>query len=439
MRLVQALIITFILCGPTYAATSGVLTLGDAVTRVLSHGHDMRLADRAIDRANAQADMARAPLLPQVSAMAGETYYAYQPAAIAGAQKLNTSEKSFASMSVDVYQTLFDFGATKVKHQAARMLADRALDEASGVRNQAVLGVVAAYIDVLEARRMIDVAVHELVTLAGHMKEIAILYREGVATRNDLLSVRVRFNGARQKLIVARSQEKIAIAGLKELLSWKDGAPLVVEDTLVFEFKDTGLNEAWATAMKLRPELHGLDKAVLAADLDEQAARGSDKPSLFASGGYSYADNRYQARNDNWQATVGVKLSVFNGGLTRASTKKARADKEQSIEQRRKVEEQIRFDVEKAYWEMNNARERMVLSRTAVVQAQENVRVSRIRYHEGAGTSVEFVDALVLRTGAETDLWRSAYACQRSQARFLYAMGRDLVKVYGQEAGHEEH
>ncbi|MBF0330966.1 MAG: TolC family protein [Candidatus Omnitrophica bacterium] len=429
----------FIVCVFMHVSDASALTLAEAVARVTAQGHDIRIADKAIDAANAAAGMAHAPLLPQINAMAGQNYYAYQPAAVSGGQKLNTSEKSFASLGVDVYQTLFDFGATRVKLQAAKILADRTLDEAGSIRNQSVLSVIMAYIDVLEARRLMDVAAHELTTLAGHMREVAILYREGAATRSDLLSVRVRFNGARQKVIVARSQEKVSLAKLKETLSWQDGKPLVVEPVPALAQEGVTLSAAIRTAIDLRPELRGLDKAVLAADFDEKSLRAGDKPSLFASGGYSYADNRYQARNDNWHATVGVKLSVFNGGLTRASAAKARADKDQFIEQRRQLEERIRFEVEKAYWEMINAFQRRVLNSTAVAEAQENARVALVRYHEGAGTSVEFLDALVMRTSAEGDLWRGAHEYQRSQARFLYTMGKDLVKAYGQEARHEEH
>ncbi|MFH0753306.1 MAG: TolC family protein [Candidatus Omnitrophota bacterium] len=437
MRLMYAVMAALFCCTQSFAGEVRPLTLAGAVMRVVTQGHDLRMADKAIDAAKAQVKMARSPLLPQVSAFAGENFYAYQPAAVNGGQRLNTSEKTFVSMGVDVYQTVFDFGATRIRHKAAAMLAQRASDEAGGIRNQVVLSVIASYINVLQARRLMDVARHELTTLASHMKEVAILYYEGVATRNEILSVRVRFNQARQKLIVARSHEKVVFAGLKQCLSWNDDQPLIVKNTWPVVSSDMLLKDAIAAAMSSRYELHGLDKAVLAADFDEASTAASDKPSLFVRGGYNYADNRYQARDDNWQATVGVKLSVFNGGLTRASVAKARADKGRLMEERRQLEERLRFDVEKAYWEMKNASARMLLNETSVRQADENARVARIRYHEGAGTSVEFLDALVLRTAAETDLGSGVYEYQRAQAMFLYTMGKDLVAIYGQEEDHE--
>jgi outer membrane protein len=412
-----------------HAAEPVRLTLEQAINRVAGDGRDVRIADKAQDVAEDQASMARAPLLPQVTASAGQTYYAYQPAAVSGGQKMRTSEKAFSSYGVDVYQTLFDFGATRARHQAAKSLADGVLDETVRVKNQSVLNVVLAYFDVLEAGRMIAVAEREIASLARHAKDVTILFREGVATKNDLLSASVRFNAARQKLVASRSQEKISSARIRELLSIQNEEDLLLEDTAVPVRFDITLQQAFASASRCRPELRAMQKSLRAAGFNEQASRSSDKPVIFADGGYSYADNRYQARDDNWHAVLGVKLSIFNGGLTKAEHAHAAHEKEQLIEEEKKLEESIRFEIQKDHWDMNNARQRMTLSRNGAAQADENARVVETRYIEGVGTASDVLEALAMRTSAETDLGRSTYELKRSYARLLYAMGMDVAKI----------
>ena len=299
------------------------LTLQQAIDRVAGEGRDVRIANKARDVAEDQASMAAAPLLPQVTASAGQTFYAYQPAAVSGGQKLNTSEKAFPSYGLDVYQTLFDFGATRAKHAAAKVLADGAMDETARAKNQSVINIIFAYFDVLEAGRMTVVAQRELASLARHVKDVTVLYREGVVTKNDLLSASVRFNAARQKLTASRSQEKIAVARIKELLSIQEDGAVALEDTGVPVRFDITIDQAFTAALHHRPELRGMEKALRAAAFNEQASHASDKPAVFADGGYSYADNRYQSRDDNWHALLGVKLSVFNGGLNKAENARA--------------------------------------------------------------------------------------------------------------------
>lgn len=332
-----------------------------------------------------------------------------------------------------MYQTLFDFGATRAKHAAAEVLADGALDETARAKNQSVTNIIFAYFDVLEAGRMTMVAQRELASLARHVKDVTVLYREGVVTKNDLLSASVRFNAARQKLIASRSQEKIAAARIKELLSIQEDGAVALEDTEVPVRFDITLDQAFASALRCRPELRGMEKALRAAAFNEQASQASGKPAVFADGGYSYADNRYQARDDNWHALLGVKLSVFNGGLTRAENARAMHDKERLLEEQKKLEETVRFEIQKDHWDMNNARQRVALGRTGASQADENARVVEARYIEGAGTASDVLEALAMRTSAETDLWRSTYELKRSYARLLYAMGADVAQIYLKE------
>ncbi len=431
-------VMIFMLAPCPRVSAAHALTLQEALERVAGNGRDVRMARAAWGTAQAQAAAARAPLFPQVSAGVSRNYYAYQPASILGGSKIFTAEKSFFAYGVNVHQTLFDFGASQARHQAAMAQARAAQDDAVYVRNRAALELVGVYFDVLEAQRMIGVAREQLSSLARHARDVTVLYREGVVTRNELLAVKVRFNEARQKLVAARNGQRTATARLRELLLLPDQEPLALEDPQVSARPGVTLKKAQEFAMLSRPELRAMDKAVQAAEWHEEFFRASDRPSLFADGAYTRMDNRYQARDDNWQGQVGVKISVFNGGLTRAEIDSARQDKERVLEERRKLVDQIRFEVETAMLDMDNATERMVLARSGASQAQENVRVTAARYREGAGTSSDVLDAVALRAGAETELWRGTYELKRSYARWLNATGTDLAAGYlTREAVHE--
>ena len=79
---------------------------------------------------------------------------------------------------------------------------------------------------------------------------------------------------------------------------------------------------------------------------------------------------------------------------------------------------------------MVNAKDRIKATKDAIGQAEENLRINRIKYSEGAGTATETVDAITLLTVAETNYYRSLYDYYRSEAGFQYATGRDLMEVY---------
>jgi outer membrane protein TolC len=371
--------------------------------------------------------------MPQVNASAGRQYYAYQPAARLGGVTANTSEKDFNFAGIGLYQTLYDFGANSSHAAAARKLEQGAGRDVERVRNQSVLEFITVYFDVLEADRLIAVAGEELASLGSHLHDITVLYREGVVTKNDLLTAQVKFGSARQRLMVLKDQRKVAYARLCSLLSQGEDIGLSLEDPATRPDDHWKLDDAVASAAAARSELMSLDDAIKAAEFQEKASRSSNLPALFADGGYNYAENRYQGRNDNWSVKFGLKFNVFNGGLTRAETRKEARRQEQLAESRKQLESDIRVEVEKAYWELKTSVEKVAVSRSSVAQSQENLRVSRAQYKEGGATSTVVLDAIALLTNAETDLWRGTYEYKRAWARLLYATGKDLVKSYWME------
>ena len=66
-----------------------------------------------------------------------------------------------------------------------------------------------------------------------------------------------------------------------------------------------------------------------------------------------------------------------------------------------------------------------------MAQAEENLRLQRLRYQEGVGTAIEVLDAVTLLTATQNNTWRALYGFERAEAGLLYSMGRDLTGMYG--------
>jgi outer membrane protein TolC len=125
-----------------------------------------------------------------------------------------------------------------------------------------------------------------------------------------------------------------------------------------------------------------------------------------------------------------MNLNLFSGGSTKAEVSKIIYRREQLLEQKRKLMDDIRLEVERSYLDLKNALEKTQVTKDAVNQAEENLRIHKIRYGEGIGTSTDVVDAITLLTTAETNYYRAVYELRRAQAELQYAMGLDLVSAY---------
>jgi len=79
---------------------------------------------------------------------------------------------------------------------------------------------------------------------------------------------------------------------------------------------------------------------------------------------------------------------------------------------------------------MKNANEKIKVTKDAISQAQENLRINKIRYEEGVGTATDVIDAITLLTKAETNFYTALYEFNRAQANLIYSIGIDLVSAY---------
>lgn len=415
---------------PAAETSPVVITLAAGLKEATEESRLVKIAAYNPEIASAEAAREFARFLPSVNASAGQTWLSNQPGAIAGTTSFYTGQRSSFSYAVTAQQTLFDFGGRTSRYRAAQASLEGARQDMQRIRNLVALDYIAAHFNLLETDKMVMVAEKELESLLGHVKMAAALYREGVITKNDLLQAKVKLSDTQQRLIAVRNQQKLATASLNTILARPLGTPLRAAEVDYDLTTPFGLEQAWKKAEEKRPEIAVINNEIIAADLQARAKKADYFPTVIAQGGYSYGENRYQLHQENWSLMLGVSLNIFSGGATKAEVAKLTYRRDQLAEQKRKLLDDIRLEVEKWYRDEENARERVAATRDAIAQAEENLRITRVRYREGVGTATDVLDAITLRTLSETNYYRALYDMRRSHAGLLYAIGEELVSIY---------
>ncbi len=407
-----------------------VITIPGGLKIATENNRIVKIASRDRDISFADVMIARSRYLPGINASLSQTFLAYQPGARFGAQAVPTAERSSLSYGFDVQQTLFDFGARSSRYEATRTALDTARLNIDRVRNLVALDFILTYFDLLETEKMEAVAQREVERLASHYNTARDLYNEGVITKNDLLQAEVRLSDAQQRLLTVGNVRSVNASRINNILSRPLGAGVRTVETPARIPSEPELNRAWETAENQRIELKAIDHELRIADLEERLRRSEYFPRIFAQGGYSYTQNLYLTHEDNWTLKLGLTMNIFNGGSTRAEITKIGYRKERLLDQRRKLADDIKLEVEKSYFDMKSAMERIKVTKDAISQAEENLKINKTRYQEGIGTSTDVLDAITLLTIAETNYYRAEYELRRAQAGLMYSMGADLVAEY---------
>jgi outer membrane protein len=416
-----------------------LITISEGIQLVLKDSRLIKIASYDNDMAYQDSLLARSVLMPQLNVNASETFYKFKPTAELGGVRAPTANKYFFSYGFDVYQTLFDFGKNLNNYRASKELLQARKANTESVKRVALLEFTAAYFNVLEAEKMILVFEKEVESLNAYLSDIGHLCEQGAAVKNDLLPAKVKLSDAKQKLIVARNAREVAASRLNNILTLPLNEKIALQDIEMQPTQFPKMDDAWSSACTQRPEITFYAEQIKASALTERAKAVENFPVLFADAGYAYTQNNYQVHQGNSQLELGAKMNLYDGGAARSDLLKERALQKQLKEQKDKITEDIKLEVEDSYLGLKDAVEKMLVAKDALEQAEENVRFYRVKYNAGSATTTDVLEAITLQTVAQTNYNRDDYELKRSYAAFMYSMGIDLELIYGRmESGQNE-
>lgn len=406
------------------------LTLPSGLKIVTEENRLIKIKQHEASISEADTLIARSGLLPHINAYYTQNYIEHQPGTRIGPQTVYTAEKSYYTYTLSVQQILYDFKGISSLHEASKKIFETKKIELSRVKNFVALQFALTYFELLESEKMIAVSEKEKERLESHLKVTKHLYTEGAITKNELLQAEVRLSDAKQKLLTARNMKKINTSRLNNLLAKSLTSPLEIEEvtrTIPVSFE---LNQAFEQAEKERHEVRIVDTTLEAVNLEGTSRKSEYFPKFFAEGKYNYLKNKYQLFEGNWSVMLGMNFNLLSGGSTKAELSKITLQKMKILIERKKLIDDIKLEVERYYLELVNAQEKVKVTKDAISQAEENLRINNIKYSEGIGTATDVIDAITLLTIAETNYYKSLYDLFRAEAGFMYSTGKDLLEVY---------
>lgn len=429
MRLLNSLIFTMLLMHTTAHAQE--LTLAEGLAVISGSGRDVMISRAAVDAAKGGVETARAPYLPSVDLYARETWLRNQPEANTPFGPFPTSQDRFTTYGFRATQLIYDFGKTPSNISASKYVLTSKEMEARRAANFAAVEFMLAYLDLLEADKLLRVAREEVTRYEAHRSDTEARYRVGVITKNELLQADVVLADSRQRLLIAENNRSIKASRINSLLQRPLNDDVTLAETQAAPAPGMPLDEAWAVAAAENPEIRDLDARIRSKEEGLSAVRAEFLPSIYMAGGYEYSENRYLVHDDNWSLIAGINLNLFSGGFTSGKIASLSAELKALRFAREKLLDAVRLEVKRAHLDLGSSLQRVEVAKTAVAQAEENLRLQRLRFREGAGTATDVLDAVTLLSTAETNSWKALYGVQRAEASLLYTIGRDLAAVYG--------
>ena len=272
------------------------------------------------------------------------------------------------------------------------------------------LDVAQAYVDVLKARKLVEVARMSVETLSAHLVDVEDLFDEGVVANSDVLAVKTSLSDAQDKLLQATNGHELASAAYNRFVGRPLDQPVMLAE-LTSDVAPTasGPDELVAMALAQRSELQAV--AHKSNALRHQADRelAVTGPQVGAAGGFSFLENSNLTHEDIWSVSLLAEWTLFDGGLARNKAASLRQQASALAHLQRDLRGRIALQVRQAWLSLQNARDRIQVAQTSVQQAEENLRVAMDRYRKDVGTNTEVLDAQTLLAQSRNNYHAATY------------------------------
>jgi len=426
IRLTLLILLCFCLSAPAFGAAASSnekVSLDDCIRTALAGSHQLNMTLATTGQKQALLDSANKNRYPTLSALLSTTHQT-EPVP-------DYFPDNMLSYGVEVNQPLYKGKSIITGIEQAQ--TNREIAEIDSIRtiNDLVFEVYKLYVALLRAEKLEDEARQAVLRLQAHLKDSSALFTVGMVPKVALLQSEVELAQGEQDLADAENRTESARSSLNIAMRRDIAASLEVRDispdlSAVFNWP-----EVQQTTLSHRPEITQARLAVdfarqditlktsqFSPDVDLRASYNSDVD--YESAG-NEDDSRWSRENAMIRVTASWKLWTWHQDndekiAAQLALRKAKYNLA-------KITDEVLLEARTAFLHIEHGEKRVLVSKKAIEQAEENYRINQARYQRQIATSTDVLDAQELLTRAMTNYYDSLYGYELAKAAVWRAQG----------------
>ncbi|WP_417875023.1 TolC family protein [Xanthomarina gelatinilytica] len=424
----QIYLLSFMLISAVaYAQQLVPITKTEVLARVSEENRAIKISEQEYLEAKADFKQTNAIFLPNITA--SHTGMATTNPLMAFGSKLNQEILTPSDFNPDllnnpgqvenfatrfeIQQPLIDMDgfyqrkAAKSKMEAQALQIERTSDYYAFEVEKAYMQLQLAYkgVDVLE--KALETA-NENKTLAENS------FKQGYLQRADVLSVEVRVNEVKNQLQTAKSNIANASNYLSFLMSDTNNVIYKPSDSL--QIGNFGVMNSEVISEN-RADIKALQLATNAYETMNKADNMSFLPRLNAFGSYElYDDQIFQGDANGYIFGAQLSWTILDGAKRFGKSQKSKAEFEKSKLQYEQYVSQNQLELNKAKRMLTDAENRLNLTKLALEQSQESLRIRTNRYEEGLEKTTDLLLAETQYAQKQLEYYQTIFEYNYAQA-----------------------
>ena len=323
---------------------------------------------------------------------------------------LRTDTRNVYAGAITLTQPLYMGGKIRAYNKITKYAEELARQQHNGGMQEVIMSTDQAYWQVISLVNKKKLAEGYLKLLQQLDSDVEKMIAEGVATKADGLSVRVKVNEAEMTLTKVEDGLSLSRMLLCQLCGLDLSSPITLADENMENIPliPTDTHFDLSTAYENRPEIRSLELATQIYKQKVNVTRAEHLPSIALMGNYMVTNpsvfNSFENKfKGMWNVGVMVQLPIWHWGEGIYKTKAAKAEARIAQYQLQDAREKIELQVNQAAFKVNEAGKKLVMASKNMEKAEENLRYATLGFREGVIATSDVLEAQTAWLSAQSE------------------------------------
>jgi outer membrane protein TolC len=396
IKLFSSMVMASVLSLTVCAQNLNILTLNEAVQIALKSNHDIQSKNYDYLESVQNVKLSNSSLLPKVGLS-----YDYN-----SADEARSGIEKDATLSAKATYNLFNGFKDISNKNSAKFLSKSSQFSLSALKQDIILNTKTSYINYLDKQNAVQTYKSAYNLFQEQYEDSKNRYEEGLIAKNDLLQVQVNMSSAKQNIVKAMGDLKVAKYSLSNILGGLD-----LSSTNIQKLADTKLLKSnyEPKFLENRSELQALKMNIEAIKQQKKSVKSSYYPKLDASLSHNKYYEDISSNEDQNIASLSASWNLYNGGYDESQGNIYRTRYLKSKTQLAKTKLDIKLQYENAVSNLEVAIDNLATATLSLELATENYSIVRNRFDEGISTSTDLTDANYLLTQSKQGINRAYF------------------------------
>lgn len=323
---------------------------------------------------------------------------------------LRTDTRNVYAGAITLTQPLYMGGKIRAYNKITKYAEELAQQQHHSGMQEVIMSTDQAYWQVISLVNKKKLAEGYLKLLQQMDSDVEKMVTEGVATKADGLSVRVKVNEAEMTLSKVEDGLSLARMLLCQLCGIDLSTPILLADENIEDLSPltSDTHSDMATAFANRPELRSLELATQIYKQKINVTRAEHLPSIALMGNYMVTNpsvfNSFENKfKGMWNVGVMVQLPIWHWGEGTYKVKAAKAEARIAQYQLEDAREKIELQVSQSAFKVKEADKKLVMATKNMEKAAENLRYATLGFKEGVIATSNVLEAQTAWLSAQSE------------------------------------